>query len=191
MTDLRNGELMDMLLSTPFADDVEIQCLSYAIKKTVGFILDCADGAMVQAGIDYVRENVLDALAVEMDVKWYDGTAAVGVKRALVKDSYIVHAHNGTKASVAKVVSDYYGDAEIEEWFEYGGDPGHFRVSVISGEQYITIPTEFLEMLEKVKRKSAVLDGVDFTWTTYQTENAGVGQKQTFTAPDIIMGGIA
>lgn len=186
LRDCEFEKLLPLFMRNQADDRAMARALNDTIRDIGEKVALCSDWGM----IDMLPEDYLDALAWELDIDWYDKTASIDVKRALVKSSDIVHAHNGTKAAVARVVADFYGEAEVKEWFEYGGDPGHFKVFVTSGEQYITIPTEFLEMLEKVKRKSAVLDNVDFTWTTYQTENAGVGQKQTFTAPDIMMGGI-
>lgn len=185
MLDLRDGELIDMLRSTPFADDADIQCLSYALNQVIRTILDNADGAMIHAGIERVPENVLDALAVEEDVKWYDMTADVDVKQMLIRDSYMVHAKSGTRAAVNRVVSDYYGAGEISEWFEYGGDPGHFRISITSEDMHVVIPDAFVNLVNKVKRQSAILDGMDFTWSTYQKIYAGTAQYQSFRNADI------
>ena len=50
---------------------------------------------------------------------------------------------------------------EIEDWFDYEGEPHHFRV--ITENQSITAGAsdKFLSVLEKVKRKSAFLDGIE------------------------------
>ena len=186
---LKDCEL-EKLLPLFMRQQVDNRAMARALDETIREMGEKAALCSDWGVIDELPEEILDALAWELDIEWYNRAASIDVKRALVKNSDIVHAHNGTKAAVAQVVADYYGESEVQEWFEYGGEPGHFKVFVASGDAQITIPTEFLELLDKVKRQSAILDSVDFTWTTYQTEHAGVGWKQSFTAPDIVMAGI-
>ena len=113
--------------------------------------------------IDYLGNDELDALAEELNILWYDTGADIAIKRSLIKDSDKIYAHLGTKWAVENVIRSYFGDGYILEWFEYGGEPGHFQVhsanSTINNERV----TEFLALLEKVKRASAKLDGIFIT----------------------------
>ena len=110
--------------------------------------------------IDHLPESVLDEMAWEMNLLWYDKSAPIESKRQVVKDGYKVWATLGTKSAVESVIQAYFGDGNIEEWWQYGGEPGHFRV--VSGNPAISNErlSEFLSLLEKVKRASAKLDGV-------------------------------
>ena len=137
--------------------------------------------------IDRLPEEFLDELAWELDIEWYDRSADIEVKRSLVKNSDIVHSKYGTKAAIIKVVGDYYDDAVVTEWFEYGGEPGHFKVEVLSEDMHIVIPEEFIDLINKVKRQSAIFDSVDYTWTTYQTLYTGAAQYQSFRNADIVI----
>lgn len=128
MLDLRNGEMLDMLRSTPFAGDVEIQCLSYAIKQVVRMILDYADGAMVQAGIDGVSEDILDVLAVETNTQYYLQRMPESVKRDVIKHVLQWKTQAGTVAALSGVVESIFGNGHVEEWFDNGDSPGYFRV---------------------------------------------------------------
>lgn len=124
--------------------------------------------------IDELAENELDDLAVELNILWYDTGATVDTKRDLVKNSMDVYRHLGTKWAVESVIHSYFGDGYIAEWFEYDGEPGHFRV-------YSTNPSltnekllEFLNLLEKVKRASSILDGVFISLTGQMNLYTGV-----------------
>jgi phage tail P2-like protein len=181
LKDCEFEKLLPLFMRNQADDRAMAQALNETIRDIGEKAALCSDWGV----IDELPEEFLDALAWELDIDWYDRTAEIEVKRALIKSSDIVHAHNGTKAAVARVVADYYGESVVEEWFEYGGQPGHFKVSVGSEDMHITIPTEFLELLDKVKRQSAVMDSVDFTWTTYETICTGTGQKQAIIQPDI------
>lgn len=187
LTDCRFEKLLPLFMRGE-ADDVAIaRTLDPLIHEIGEKVRLCSDWGVV----DDLPEEFLDALAWELDIDWYDKSADIEVKRALIKSADKVHAHHGTKAAVAQVVSDYYGEAEVKEWFEYlGGAPGHFKVSVSSGDAHVIIPDEFIEAVKKVKRQSAIMDDVDFTWVTYETVNAGAGERHTLSNPDIIMEGI-
>lgn len=129
--------------------------------------------------IDGLSENELDDLAVELNILWYDTGATLDTKRDLVKNSMEVYRHLGTKWAVESVIHSYFGDGYIAEWFEYDGEPGHFRV-------YSTNPSltnekllEFLNLLEKVKRASSILDGIFISLTGQMNLYAGVAIHET------------
>lgn len=110
--------------------------------------------------IDELRESELDELAWELNVPWYDSTASLAIKREVIKNSDKVHSHLGTKWAVENVIRTYFGSGHVSEWWEYGGEPGHFQVNSsnpsLNNERF----NEFLHLLDKVKRASAKLDSV-------------------------------
>ena len=110
--------------------------------------------------IDELSEAELDDLAWELNIQWYDTGASMDVKRNLVRGSDAVHKKLGTKWAVENVINTYFGDGYIEEWFQYGGDPGCFRVYSSNPSLNESKFAEFISILNKVKRASAQLDGV-------------------------------
>lgn len=124
--------------------------------------------------IDELSEAELDALAWELNITWYDTGADIGVKRELIKNSDMVYRHLGTKWAVENVISTYFGEGYIEEWFQYGGEPGRFRVYSTNPHLTQERLTEFLNMLGKVKRASAKLDSIFITLTCQMPLSAGV-----------------
>lgn len=110
--------------------------------------------------VDSLSEAVLDTLAVDLHIDWYDPLATVDVKRALIKSSDKVHMFMGTPYAVEQLMEDFFGDGTVEEWYEYNGDPGHFRVVTINPSVTGDLATQFINVLAKVKRKSAILDQI-------------------------------
>lgn len=110
--------------------------------------------------IDELSESELDELAWELNISWYDRSASMAIKREVIKASDMVHSHLGTKWAVENVIRTYFGSGFVSEWWEYGGEPGHFQVNSsnpsLNNERF----NEFLHLLDKVKRASAKLDGV-------------------------------
>ena len=123
-------------------------------------------------------EAELDALAWELNILWYDTGATLDTKRALVKDSDLVYKRLGTKWAVENVIQSYFGDGYIREWFEYEGQPGHFRVYSTNPSLNNERLTEFLNILDKVKRHSSKLEGIYITLTGEMNLSAGVAVRE-------------
>lgn len=111
--------------------------------------------------LDQLPEEVLDRLARELDIDWYETGTSIEAKQALIKSSDLVHAKKGTVRAVETVIRAYFGKTDkLMEWFDYNGKPHHFKV-------FSTEPTlvnvnleRFLSMLEKIKRLSSKLDAI-------------------------------
>lgn len=82
----------------------------------------------IYARIDELPEDLLDILAYDFKVDWWDAQYSIEEKRRTLKDSWRVHKILGTKAAVETAISAIYPNTRVEEWWEYGGEPYHFRV---------------------------------------------------------------
>ena len=104
--------------------------------------------------INELGEDELDELAWELNILWYDKAANIETKRDVILNSDKVYRKLGTKWAVENVIQSYFGEGYIREWFEYEGEPGHFRVystnPTVNNEQL----TAFLNILDKIKRHS-------------------------------------
>lgn len=131
--------------------------------------------------IDKLSEAELDDLAWELNIPWYDTGATIEVKRNLIRDSDEVYKKLGTKWAVEKVINTYFGDGYVEEWFQYGGVPGTFRVYSTNPSITESKLQEFLNILGKVKRASAHLDGVYISLTGQMNMYAGTALHEIGT----------
>ena len=128
--------------------------------------------------IDELSENELDGLAWELNILWYDKSANLETKRQLVKDSDKFYQHLGTKWAVENVIQTYFGDGYIREWFEYNGEPGYFRIYSTNPTLTDERLTEFLNILDKVKRHSSKLEGIYITLTGRMPLSAGMAYRE-------------
>ena len=80
--------------------------------------------------IDRLDARLLDILAYDFKVDWWDPGYSLEQKRRLLKSSWQVHKVMGTKAAVEAAASAVYPYARVQEWFEYGGEPYWFRMDV-------------------------------------------------------------
>lgn len=128
-----------------------------------------------------LSEAELDELAWELNILWYDAGASIEVKRNIILDSDKVYKKLGTKWAVENVINTYFGDGYLEEWFQYGGEPGRFRIYSSNPELNETKFNEFLSVLNKVKRASSQLDGVFITLSGQMNLYAGTAFHETGT----------
>ena len=80
--------------------------------------------------IDELDEEMLDILAYDFKVDWWDPNYTVEEKRQTLKDSWLVHKKMGTKAAVEAAISAIYPATKVQEWFEYGGKPYWFKLQI-------------------------------------------------------------
>lgn len=111
--------------------------------------------------VDRMSGSELDLLAEELNISWYDKSAALDIKRKIVKDSDIVHSKLGTNWAALRVIETYFGEGRIVDWYEYDGEPYHFKVQTINQSILNTKAEAFMRILNAVKRKSAVLDSIE------------------------------
>lgn len=162
------------LLPAFMREDAAVRGLSAGIDSIVPALSESVGRLTTWDKIDELTEAELDELAWELNILWYDKAAGIDAKREIVKNSDEVYRRLGTKWAVENVIASYFGEGFIKEWFDYQGEPGHFRV-------YSTNPTltnerllEFMNLLNKVKRASSHLDGIFITLTGEMKLAAGM-----------------
>ena len=158
MTKLINGELKE-LYSEPLSSDPDVIAISYALKMAMKKCLEYSVGTRMYANIDNMTEDILDYMAVEMRLVYYDESFSIDVKRSLIKESYISYMEAGTKDAVERLVEQIYGLGEVTEWFDFPdgeGIPGEFDITTDA-----QLTPETFEMISKtiesVKNESSHL----------------------------------
>lgn len=159
MIKLRNGKFTDIAPHN-IATQPEAQAIAYAIGKQIAKICTYADRARVYAAIDKLPEAALDALAVELRAPAYDENYSVTVKRTLVRGALTFYMKMGTPYAVNKIIEAIFQTGYISEWFEYGGEPFHFKAYTTNPAITSDDVDEFKRVLSTVKRLSAWLDDI-------------------------------
>lgn len=138
--------------------------------------------------IDELSEGELDKMAWELNIQWYDSTAPIGTKRAVIRNSDCVYSKLGTRYAVEQIVTDYFGTGEVREWYEYGGRPHHFKILSDNPELVNNNLSLFLALLRAVKRRSSWLDAILICLTGEMYLYAGMAVRD-HTHESHIMGG--
>lgn len=123
-----NVENFTGVFPSALAEDKELSALARASAEQFDALIRNTGLASVLINIDNLPEGVLDILARDFRVDWYDGNASLEQKRLQIKTAFDVHRHKGTKAAVETAVSTIVPGATVEEWFEYGGEPYCFHI---------------------------------------------------------------
>lgn len=145
-----------------------VEALSRAVldlhRKTMGFI----DGSQIYTAIDTVSEAVLDALAVSWKIDWYDPEYDLEQKRRIVQTALTIRRTMGTAAAVKAQADAIYPGSTVEEWYEYGGKPGYFRlrVNIMTVEEQEKFAAMSMAEVERrlaaAKRFSSHLEEVEY-----------------------------
>lgn len=166
--------LPDVLNNTP-----EVKSIGYAINKQINKVLNAIEKVNIWSNIEGLNSKILDVLAAELRTHYYDETLPVEIKRKLVINTIYRYQMAGTPAIVEELLSIIFGNGEIHEWFEYGGEPHHFKVSTQSSLAVGEKADDFLRLLESIKRKSSHLDAVEIVDVGKQKFYIGVISRES------------
>lgn len=165
MIKLTDARLTDALPKT-LAEQPWVQALAEASRKMRRRVMAYADRTRLFCDIDEVSEEALDALAVELQTPLYKNDYPLTVKRQIVKNSMLYYIRSGTRGAVEELLADIYQGAEVEEWFEYGGEPNYFRVAIDISRTTVPVaemtPAELESWLYSVKRASSALESLSY-----------------------------
>ena len=120
MIELEKSSLLGI---TPdnLASDANIQAICKSLDVPLQEVAKNISMCLILPNIDTLPENIIDLLAWQYHVDFYDYSLPIDKKRQLVKTSFEVHRHKGTLYAVKTVVLEIISDAKVSEWIEYGG----------------------------------------------------------------------
>ena len=119
-TTLRNSRLIENC-STSISYDAQVQAASQAFDFQMYQIIDeTGQVIMIPSIMDIEDSNLIDILAWQFHVDFYDHTRDLEFRKNLVQMSIQWHITKGTPHLVQWVLDTYSpGGASITEWFEY------------------------------------------------------------------------
>lgn len=149
-------------------EDTSIYTLGDAAARLLEIRAEETDIPRIFPEIDRLPEAVLDILAYDLKVDWYDYDYPLQAKREIIRGSVLAHKRLGTVFAVKSVLNSLYPDSEIEEWFTYDGRAGCFRININvthsaeTGAVEVYSQEEIVRRLKTVKRLSAHLESVSY-----------------------------
>lgn len=131
MSDLSKIDLKSLLPSS-IADDETVRAICDSIAGKLQMIDEKSELVLLLPRLDYLPEVLIDELAWQYHVDFYDYSASIDKKRALVREAIAWHRKKGTPAAVEAVCAAVFSSAKVYENWQYGGNPYHFQVRMIT-----------------------------------------------------------
>ncbi|USG67456.1 phage tail protein I [Brevibacillus ruminantium] len=159
MTDIYSVALLDILPES-LKKDRGVQALAEAITPEIQTISRAIAETVLLPRLDELPEDVVDLLAWQRHIDFYDTTLPLEKKRELVRYAGEAHKRKGTPWAVDQVVSAAFDDSVVSEWFEYGGEPYYFKVMTtdrITSEKKLA---ELIRAIHSVKNKRSRLESI-------------------------------
>lgn len=153
------------LLPSFMRDDETAIALSKAMNKLAGDPGKRVHTLSTWNKIDDMDENECDELAWELDVDWYDSVGMnLAEKRATLKVAQQVKRKRGTKWAVERLISAYFGEGYVMEWYDTGGDP--YTCVALTTNTRITADNfvKFVEAVKAAKNERSRIVGVFYFW---------------------------
>lgn len=195
-------ETLLLALPSVLQEDPYLSALAESVAGVLEERAAETDAIRIYPEIDRLPADLLDILANDYKVDWYNYDYPVEAKRNLIKTAWYVHRSLGTTGAVRAAVQAVYPRSEVEEWWQdwYQGDPYHFRIVLESAFPIVPFSSgEILRQVEIYKSFRSVLDGIIFRssviiaigvqcgWIVYSSrlcgtfpERARLGEIDTF-----------
>lgn len=151
---------LERFLPAFMREDKNFQGMIYALEKELKRINECNNLIKLYINIDNIDEHILDELAWQFNVPEYDVQYSVDIKRSIIKDCLSIHHRRGTVSAVKEVAEKIFGNAEIQEWFDYGGQPFHFKVSTTNISSDDEMIARFIKTVQETQNVRSHLDEV-------------------------------
>lgn len=157
LSDVSLAEILPSnLLKDPF-----VAALVEVFDEEFHLLVEDTEKIKIMAGVSSQTHEVLDELAWQFSVDFYDQNLDLAAKRALIASAIYWHSVKGTPRAIERVIEIAFGEGTVEEWFEYGGDPYHFRI-VSEGGKFPTAQRyeDLLRLVRVVKRATAIFESM-------------------------------
>jgi len=118
--------------------------------------------AMIFSRVDELPEEILDILAVDLNIQWYDNEADIECKRSTIKECMHINKYKGTKYAIEKALKSVYDDVRVIEWNEYGGEPYHFKIIIYDSSNDREKRDRVLDKVKYYKNLRSVLEETIF-----------------------------
>lgn len=181
MIKIQEIKLID-ILPAPLKNDKTMVAISKVLQKYLDENYEYIKRLNILPNIDNLtNEELIDHLAYQFHVDFYDPSFNLQKKRKLVKSSIPHHKKKGTKWAIEDLLSKAFDTSKVKEWFEYGGEPYYFRIHTKdilgSEEKYIST----IKALNTVKNTRSWLEKIIVERDLYHNIYFGITNRQLRT----------
>lgn len=153
------------LLPSFMRDDEAVIAFSRAMDDLLGAPSKRIKTIRTWDMIDELTEAECDELAWELDIDWYDSTGmSLTEKRETIKAAQQIKAKRGTKWAVERLITAYFGEGYVLEWYDMDGDPYTFAALTTNTEITAESLAKFTATAEAAKNERSHITGVFYYW---------------------------
>lgn len=166
---------MSEFLPAPLAKDPHYEALEKLLERSLKLDLT----RLLIYWLDMVEASALPHLAQQLHIlglEGWDYAVTESQKRELLKQAVELHRYKGTPWAVRQGLKRIDPNLDIEEWFQYGGEPFYFR---LTGPQKLTLAqaVKLFNTLEALKSLRSKLEGgiealdelaLELNWASHQ-----------------------
>jgi len=164
MLNISDISLLD-LIPPNLRSDPQISAAAQALDAEIKVVTEAVEETVLYSRIDVLPKEVIDHLAWQFHVDYYNPDLPLSIKRALVKNSLAWHKGKGTPAAVEELITAVFDEGQVVEWWEYGGDPYMFKVVTFNNAVTNEMAQEFIRALNSIKNARSWLQSVEITQT--------------------------
>lgn len=150
------------LCPSSISDDETIQALANVATDALIQINSDIDKLLIYKNLHSLPIGVVDALAWQLHVDFYDDTLSREKKEMLVLNSIDWHRRKGTVGLVEEAITSIYSEAKVLENWDYGGRPYYFKLQMTG---YLMDPVtreQLMRVLNVVKNKRSWLEDIEY-----------------------------
>lgn len=162
MINLSEASLLQ-LLPPSIRSDPKVAAAAQAMDAEYSQTITEISKLSIYTRLDSISSEEADALAWQFHVDFYDPALPLDSKRSLVKNSFAWHRRKGTPSAVEELITAIFGDGLVQEWYEFGGDPGTFRIITSNKDVTEAQAQQLLDAIGTVKNTRSHLDSIQVT----------------------------
>ena len=157
------GVELKRIVPQSIGSDENVKAICDAIDVKLRELSMAATSVLILPRLNELPEEIVDELAWQYHVDFYDYSASIDKKRSLVRQAIAWHKRKGTPAAVEEVCSAAFKTAKVFENWEYGGKPYHFQVRLIEeGIPNQIVIDNLVRAVNDTKNTRSWLDGLSF-----------------------------
>lgn len=146
--------------------DLKVIHLAESLEASIAKATEWTHKINYTMNLANLDEEILDYLLWEFHLGWNEGLVFATTKEQkinLIESAIEMHRIKGTPYAIEKVLIALNVTGEIVEWFDYGGEPYHFKIKTNINES-ISI-NELKRLVKAAKNVRSWLESIIFTIT--------------------------
>lgn len=153
---------MQLIIPQFMRDDKTVKGFCAAADVILAEIIKKLPMVNVKENLEMFAEEDLDYIAKIENITWYDTTYTRSQKEKIIKNFEKNCFLLGTKTAIQNVTMEIFGENDIKEWFEYGGEEKHFSVRTNFVGDIKKAVSEYEKRIGDVKSFRSLMDDIVF-----------------------------